>query len=261
MASRVEAATALNATASMVALFGGSTIPPRIGALSLIKYTAFMTAILAVLMVILVIRHTRGDEESGRLELLGGGRLGRDAPLASALTISLGANVVLGLLAAAALAAGGLPAAGSLAFGLGWAATGMAFSAVAGLAAQLTASARAATGLSIGFIAVTYALRAVGDLAEPGPSVLSWLSPIGWNQQIRAFAGDRWWVLALPVPCAWCWSRPLLCSGPGATSAPACARSAPGRPPGRSPASGTWRCGCSTVCCWPGPWRSSSSAW
>ena len=48
-------------------------------------------------------------------------------------------------------------------------------------------------------MAVTYALRAVGDLAEPDPSVLSWLSPIGWNQQIRAFAGDRWWVLVLPV--------------------------------------------------------------
>ena len=199
LASRVEASTVLNATASMVALFGRIYDPTSIGALSLIKYTAFMTAILAVLMVILTIRHTRSDEESGRLELLGGGRLGRDAPLAAALSISLGANVVLGLLSAAALAAGGLPAAGSLAFGLGRAATGMAFSAVAGLAAQLTASARAATGLSVGFVAITYALRAVGDLAEPGPSALSWLSPIGWNQQIRAFAGDRWWVLVLPV--------------------------------------------------------------
>ena len=136
-----------------------------------------------------------------------------------------------GCLSAAALAAGGLPAAGSLVFGLGWAATGMAFSAVAGVAAQLTASARAATGLSVGVVAVTYALRAVGDLAEPGPSVLSWLSPIGWNQQIRAFAGDRWWVLALPLlPCAWCSSRPLLRSGPGATSARASARNGPDRP-------------------------------
>ena len=35
-----------------------------------------MTAILAVLMVILTIRHTRSDEESGRLELLGGGQAG-----------------------------------------------------------------------------------------------------------------------------------------------------------------------------------------
>ena len=198
-ASRVEAATALNATASMVALFGRIYDPASIGALSLIKYTAFMTAILAVLMVMLTIRHTRGDEESGRLELLGGGRLGRDAPLVSALSLSFGASVILGLLSAAALTAAGLPAAGSLAFGLGWTTTGMAFSAVAGVTAQLTASARAATGLSVGVIAVTYTLRAVGDLAEPGPSVLSWLSPIGWNQQVRAFAGDRWWVLALPL--------------------------------------------------------------
>jgi ABC-2 type transport system permease protein len=28
---------------------------------------------------------------------------------------------------------------------------------------------------------------------------LSWLSPIGWVQQVRAFAGERWWVLLLPV--------------------------------------------------------------
>src|SRR5665811_1872241 len=105
----------------------------------------------------------------------------------------------LGLLSGAALAAGGLPAAGSLAFGLGWAATGMAFSAIAGVSAQLTTSARAATGLGITVIAITYVLRAVGDLAQPGPSALSWLSPIGWNQQIRAYAGDQWWVLALPL--------------------------------------------------------------
>lgn len=198
-ASRVEASTALNATASMVALFGRIYDPASLGALSLIKYTAFMTAILAVLMVILTIRHTRGDEESGRLELLGGGRLGRDAPLVSALAISFAASILTGLFSAAALAVGGLPGNGSLAFGLGWAATGMAYSAVAALAAQLTASARAATGFSIGVIAVTYGLRAVGDLAEPGPSVWSWLSPIGWNQQIRAYAGDHWWVLSLPL--------------------------------------------------------------
>ena len=251
----------MNATASMVAMFGRIYDPASLGALSLIKYTAFMTAILAVLMVILIIRHTRADEESGRLELLGGGRLGRDAALAAALVIGFGASLGVGLLSAAALAAGGLPVAGSLAFGLGWAATGMAFSAVAGVAAQLTASARAATGLSVGVIAVTYGLRAVGDLAEPGPSVLSWLSPIGWNQQIRAFAGDRWWVLALPVAlCAVLIPAALCPPGPPGPWRRA-ARRAPG--PGasvRSPGSGPWPCGCSTGCGWPGRWPSSFSA-
>ncbi|MBT1002044.1 ABC transporter permease [Paenarthrobacter sp. DKR-5] len=198
-ASRVEAANAVNATASLVALFGRIYDPTSLGALSLIKYTAFMAAVLAVLMVFVTVRLTRSEEESGRLELLAGGRLGRQAPLAAALAISFSASVTLGLVTAATLAAGGLPAEGSLAFGLGWAATGMAFSAVAGVAAQLTTSARAAIGMASAVVAVTYALRAVGDLAEPGPSALSWLSPIGWNQQIRAFEGDRWWVLLLPL--------------------------------------------------------------
>lgn len=199
VASRVEAAKSINGTASMVALFGRVYDPTSIGALSMIKYTAFMTAVLAVLVVVVMVRHTRADEESGRLELLGGGRLGRNAPLTAALTICVGASLLLGLLSGAALAVGGLPVAGSFAFGLGWAATGLAFSAVAGVAAQVATSSRAAIGMSSIVIAVTYALRAVGDLAEPGPSFLSWLSPIGWNQQVRAYAGDRWWVLVLPV--------------------------------------------------------------
>ena len=197
--SRIEAAKTLNATASLVALFGRVYDPTSLGALSLIKYTAFMAAVLAVLMVFVTIRHTRTDEEAGRLELLSGGRLGRNAPLVAALVISFGASILVGLLTAVTLAAAGLPAAGSLAFGLGWAATGMAFSAVAGVAAQITTSARAAIGIGVVVIAITYALRAIGDLAEPGPSALSWLSPIGWNQQVRAFAGDRWWVLSLPL--------------------------------------------------------------
>lgn len=196
---RIEAATTLNSTASMVALFGRIYDPSSLGALAMIKYSAFMTAALAVLMVVITVRHTRQDEETGRIELLSSGRLGRNAPLAAALVISFGASVVLGLLTAAALIAGGLPAAGSLAFGLGWAATGIAFSSVAAVTAQISASSRSAIGLGVIVVAVAYALRAVGDLAEPGPSVFSWLSPIGWNQQVRAFAGDRWAVLLLPL--------------------------------------------------------------
>ena len=196
---RIEAADTVNATASLVALYGRIYDPTSLGALSLFKLTAFGAALIAVLMVVVTVRHTRTEEESGRLELLGGGAVGDAAPLAAALVIGLGASLVLGLLTAAALFLVGLPAGGSLAFGLGWAATGMAFTAVAGVAAQVTTGARAAIGLGLVTIGVTYALRAIGDLAEHAPSLLSWLSPIGWNQQVRAFAGDRWWVLALPA--------------------------------------------------------------
>jgi ABC-2 type transport system permease protein len=43
-------------------------------------------------------------------------------------------------------------------------------------------------------------LRGVGDSAGArGPEFLSWLSPVGWAEQARPFAGDRWAALALPA--------------------------------------------------------------
>jgi ABC-2 type transport system permease protein len=198
-ASRIEAANAINASGALVALYGRIYDPTSLGAVSMIKLTGLYSALIAILMLFVVIRHTRAEEESGRLELVSGGRLGRAAPLTAALVVTFGASLVLGLFTTAWLVAAGLPAAGSLLFGLGWAATGMAFAAVGAVVAQMTTSARAARGLGLTVIAVTYALRALGDLSEPGPSWLSWLSPIGWNQQVRAFAGDHYWVLVLPL--------------------------------------------------------------
>lgn len=197
---RISAAEAVNASTALVALYGPVYDPTSVGELSLFKMTAFGAALTAVLMVFVVIRHTRGEEESGRLELMAAGRLGRDAPIAAALAVACGASLLLGLLSAGALIAAGLAVAGSFAFGLGWAFTGIGFAAVAAVCAQITAGARAARGLGLIAIAVAYALRAVGDVSEG--TWLTWLSPIGWMQQVRAYAGDRWWVLGLPIALA-----------------------------------------------------------
>jgi len=198
-AARIEAANMINSTASLVALYGPIYDPTSLGALSMTKMTAVYAALVSILMVTLVVRHTRAEEEAGRLELVGSGVVGRAAPMTAALLVVGGASAALGLLAAAGLLAAGLPVAGSLIFGAGWAATGLCFSAVAAVAAQVTTGSRAANGLGFAVIAVAYMARAIGDLAEEGPGWLSWLSPIGWNQQIRAFAGDRWSVLVLPL--------------------------------------------------------------
>lgn len=198
-AARVEAADAINATASLVALYGKVYDPSSLGALSLIKMTAFGCALVSVVWVFLVVRHTRSEEEAGRLELVAAGAVGRWAPLTAALSLGGLSAVALGLLTAGGLVAVGLPAAGSLAFGLAWALSGLVFSAVAGVTAQVSPAHRVATGLGLVAVGAAYALRAVGDLAEGDPGWLSWLSPIGWSQQIRPFAGDRWWVVAIPL--------------------------------------------------------------
>ncbi|HKY14411.1 MAG TPA: hypothetical protein VJM33_05765 [Microthrixaceae bacterium] len=199
LTGRVEAAEAVNATPSLVALYGRIYDPTSLGSLALIKLTAFGAAMVAVLMVVITVRHTRAEEAANRLELLGAGVVGRDAPLAAALSLTIGASVILGILTAIALIGAGLPAAGSVAFGLGWAGAGIVFAAVAAVAAQVTTGSRAAVGLGVVGVGVAYLLRAAGDTPDSGPTLLTWLSPIGWTQQVRPYAGDRFAILVFPV--------------------------------------------------------------
>jgi len=200
LASRIAAADAINGSQALVAVYGRVYDPTSLGSVALIKLGGLGAVFVAMLNVVLVVRHTRADEESGRAELTGGAPCGRLAPLAAAFAAAVLVDLVLALLTAAGLAATGLPPAGSVAFGLAWAGVGIAFAAVAALAAQLATSARAATALAAAALAVVYVLRAVGDAAGSARlSRLTWLSPVGWAQQFRPYAGDRWWVLAVSL--------------------------------------------------------------
>lgn len=145
--------------------------------------------------ILLMIRHTRVEEESGRRELLSSGVVGRHAPLAAALAVVLAANLALGLLSVPALLANGLPAGSSLLFGLSAAAGGWAFAAVAALTAQLTPSSGTARGIAIATGGALYAVRVVAD--SGGIGWLAWLSPFGWVRLTKPYAGDQWWVLGL----------------------------------------------------------------
>ena len=52
--------------------------------------------------------------------------------------------------------------------------------------------------MAFAVLGAAFLLRAIGDTAS-GLSWLSWLSPIGWAERFRPFAGERWAVLLLPV--------------------------------------------------------------
>jgi ABC-2 type transport system permease protein len=171
-----------------------------LGAISAWRYGVWAAIFGALMSVFIVIRHTRADEETGRLELVGSAAVGRLAALTASLLVALAANVALAALLSIVLIALGLPAAGSVAFALVVTACSLAFAAVAALAAQLAAGARSARGIAIGVLGAAYLLRAVGDAAgDSGPSWLTWLSPLGWTELIRPYTANRWWVLALPL--------------------------------------------------------------
>ena len=163
-----------------------------------------MGALLTGLMAMfLVTRHTRAEEEAGRLELIGSTVTGRHAPLAAAVVVSALASVLIGVLIGLGLTGLGERVEGSFALGLAFTAVGLVFTGVGAVTAQLTESSRTANAVSGAVLGVAYLLRAVGDAAgEEGPTWLTWLSPLGWLEQVRAFAGDRWWVLLLSVALA-----------------------------------------------------------
>ncbi len=200
-----EMAAAFTAANRMARAFDGPAMGASVGALTMTEAFGVLAILAGLMSIQTVTRHTRQDEETGRAELLGSAVVGHQARLTAALLLVTVANVALAAVTTGALLAQGLPVAGSLAAGVALGGVGLSFAAIASVTAQLAESQRAATGLASAALGVAYLLRAVGDaageVAESGVELISawpsWLSPIGWGQQVRPFGGDQWSVLIL----------------------------------------------------------------
>ena len=186
-----EFAKSMMASTSITGLYG-PVFAPNIGALASWR-SGIMPIVAALAAGLTVIRHTRNEEEQGRRELLGATVVGRQAPLAAALLLTGGACVLIGAICAAAVNAV-VPGAGAWAFGVEYAVVCWFFAVIGGLAAQLTQSARTARWIVGAVLGGSFLLRAAGDSTGDENSPLSWISPIGFAQRMRPYAGERWWV-------------------------------------------------------------------
>ena len=140
-------------------------------------------------------RHTRAEEEDGRSELIGAAPVGRFAPVDGGADRGRGRpDPARRCSWRCRCSAIGQPAAGSSALGASLAGVGLVFAGIAAVAAQVSQTTSSMYGITGGAIGAAYLLRAAGDV---GDGTLSWLSPIGWGQAMRPYAGERWWPLAL----------------------------------------------------------------
>ncbi|MFF5147214.1 ABC transporter permease [Streptomyces sp. NPDC013157] len=194
-AERTDLGRQLQTNAAYRALIG-PLHDTSLGGLTAWRVGVYAGLLAAVTSLLVVVRHTRDEEETGRAELVASGAVGRRASLTAALLAAAVANAVLALLITAGLAGQGT--AGALSFGLGLGATGMVFATMAAIVAQLTESARLARGLTSAVLGGAFVLRAAGDSASSdGSSPWTWLSPLGWLENLRPFAAERWWVFLL----------------------------------------------------------------
>lgn len=194
VAERISAAELINSSPAAVALYGPILDVTSLGEVAMTKTTVMYAVFVMALGLVLVRRHTRTEEENGRQELIAATLVGRSAPLTSAVVEATAVMTALAVMAAFGDIAGGLPVPGSLLFGASWLGSGLVGIGIAAVACQLTPSSRTSAFIGSGAIGGIYLLRAAGDASV---SWLSWLSPLGWNTQLRAWSEPRPWVLLL----------------------------------------------------------------
>ena len=88
---------------------------------------------------------------------------------------------------------------GSLLYGAALGATGIFFSAITAVFAQISESSRGTIGFSFTVLGVAYLIRAIGD---SGNETLSWLSPLGWVLGAEVYVNNYWWPILLTVGVA-----------------------------------------------------------
>jgi ABC-2 type transport system permease protein len=165
-------------------------------------YAMFFFILVALMSILLIARHTRVEEQSGRAELVRSSVVGRHAQLTAALTVATGANVLLALLLGGTMAANDFGGGQGLLFGAAVGAVGLVFAAIAALTVQITEFSRTATGIAGAALGAAWAIRAAGDMIEDYGSPLSWFSPLAWSNQTRPYVDGRWWPLLLSLALA-----------------------------------------------------------
>lgn len=165
-------------------------------------YAPYLFLLAGLMNIMLVTRHTRLEEQTGRAELLRANVTGRHTALTATMIVAAVTNLLAALVVAGLAVVNGFAVTGSVLIGVGTGLTGMAFAGVSAMTAQLSEYSRSAAGMAGAVLGASFALRAVGDMAGVGGTAMSWASPLGWPAQTAPYVHDRWAPLLLLVACA-----------------------------------------------------------
>jgi len=194
-ADRRELATTLGANPALSLVFGPARdlmTADGFNAWRAGQLGAFFAGLMAILIVV---RNSRANEDSGQAELIGSGVIARRSRLAVAIGMAAIASVALGVFCAVVtiLCGGGIVA--TVILSATFTASGLMFAGIAAVAAQLGSDARAASTLGIATLGVFYVMRGYIDSSD-FPGWVTWLTPLGWLEETRPATDDNPWPLA-----------------------------------------------------------------
>ncbi len=189
-AQRDALAATYGASKAMSALFGPAPRLQSVGGFTVFKISMTLMVLGAVWGLLTSTRLLRGEEGSGRWDLLLCGRttqrrataqviVGLGTGLAALWAVTAVITVLSGRQASVGIGVGP-----SLYFSVATVATAAMFLAVGAVTSQLAATRRRAASWAAVFLGVSYGVRLVAD-AGVGLHGLIWASPLGWVEELR----------------------------------------------------------------------------
>ena len=164
-----------------------------IGAMYSHMMTIMTLILFSIQSILLVVRHTRAEEEDGVVEMLQALPTGRLAHTTSTILLLLLVNGASAIGSAVVLLIFGdasITLEGSVLTGLIYGLAGLLFGSLTLVMAQLSSSARGTLTLSFALLGFAFILRIIGD---GGIELLSWVSPLGLLYGTEPFVNNHWW--------------------------------------------------------------------
>jgi ABC-2 type transport system permease protein len=195
-AQREALAATYGTSKAMTALFGPAPQLQTVSGFTVFKISMTLMILGAMWGLLTSTRLLRGEEDSGRWDLLLCGQTTRRGATTQAIT-GLGAGLVtLWAVTAIITVLAGLEssvqigAGPSLYFALAMVATAGMFLAVGAVTSQLAATRRQAASFGAAFLGVSYGLRLIAD-AGVGLHGLIWASPLGWVEELQPLTSPQ----------------------------------------------------------------------
>jgi ABC-2 type transport system permease protein len=195
-AQRDALAATYGSNKAMSALFGPAPLLQTVSGFTVFKISMTLMILGAVWGLLTSTKLLRGEEDSGRWDLLLAGQTTRRGATTQAIA-GLGAGavalwVVTAIIAVLSGQASSvrIAAGPSLYFALAMVATALMFLAVGAVTSQLAATRRQAASLGAGLLGVSYAVRLIAD-AGMGLHWLIWTSPLGWVEELQPLTSPQ----------------------------------------------------------------------
>ncbi len=201
-AQREALAATFGDNKATIALFGPSPALQTVGGFTVFKVSMTLMIVGAIWGLLTSSRLLRGEEDAGRWDILLSGRTTRGGATMQALGGFAVSALVLWALTSLITSIAGVSSKVDIApgpalfFALALVSPALMFLAVGALTSQLAPTRRQAAAYGATVLGLSYCLRLVGD-SGIGLHWLSWLSPLGWCEQLAPLTRSNPWPLLL----------------------------------------------------------------